>query len=204
MDREDDVDVDDHDDNDGHWGAATAQARVLVERGPIVVGASLQAVLTGLTVVFFALAALQSSLGSSPWGVIMSGAGFAVAAIAWWRARRRNGLEPALPSGEPTPMALLHPEQRPALRSQLRGKTIPTHQSVELVRLLIERQRASSRNLWPTLAGFGITLLGSDIPSPRLLLVVAICVVLVAVAVSVERSRWRRVSRTIAQVSAFR
>lgn len=200
MDREDDVEVED----DGRWSAATEQARLLVERGPIVVGASLQAVLTGFAFVFFALAAVQASLGSSLWGAITSGAGFAVAAIAWWRARRRGGLEPALPSGEPTPMALLHPEQRRALRSQLRGRTKPTHQSVELVRLLIERQRASSRNLWPTLAGFGITLLGSNITSPRLLLGGAICVVLVVIAVSVERSRWRRVSRAIAQVNASR
>lgn len=200
MDHKNDVEFE----SDGRWGASTEQARVLVERGPIVVGASLQAVLTGLAFIFFALAALQASLGSSPWGTITSCAGFAVAAIAWRRARHRNGLEPALPSGEPTPMALLHPEQRRDLRSQLRGRMKPTHQTVELVRLLIERQRASSRNLWPTLAGFGITLLGTNITSPRLLLGGAICVVLVAIAVFVERSRWRRVSRAIAQVSASR
>jgi hypothetical protein len=85
---------------ESNWAAATQQARVLVERGPIVVGASLQAALTGLAFVFFALGTTQAALESSPWKALVSGAGVTLALFAWLWARRHDSLEPFLASGE--------------------------------------------------------------------------------------------------------
>jgi hypothetical protein len=187
------------DPGDGDWVAATEQARVLVERGPLIVGASLQAVLAGLALVFFALSVMQASL----WTAVVSGIGFAITLIAWSRARQ-GGLEPALPSGEQTPMGILPPTQQRSLRSQLRGRTKPTQQSAELVGLLVQRQRDSARHLLISLAGFGITLLGGNLTDPKLSLAFIGAAVLVAAGAVIERRRWRRVDRVTEQVRAHR
>lgn len=54
--------------------SVTQQARVLVEREAIVVSGSVQAALTGPTLVFFALGTTVATLELSPWTVIVSGA----------------------------------------------------------------------------------------------------------------------------------
>ncbi|WIB79075.1 hypothetical protein DEJ28_08230 [Curtobacterium sp. MCPF17_002] len=181
-----------------HWVAATQQARVLVERGPIVVRASVQAALTGLTLVFFALGTTLAALEPSPWKAIVSGAGFTVALFGWLWARRHDGLEPFLASGEQTPISLLDRDQRRALRSQMRGKTPPTPSSEELVDLLTRRQQASARNIWPTLIGFGVAFVGVNLTSGILLLGFLAVSVFIAVASWIERRRWQRVRALIA------
>lgn len=180
------------------WVAATQQARVLVERGPIIVGASAQAALTGLTLVFFALSTTLAALEPSPWKAIVSGAGFTVALLGWLWARRHDGLEPFLASGEQTPVSLLDRDQRRALRSQMRGKTPPTPYSKELVDLLTRRQQASARHIWPTLIGFGVALVGINLNSGKFLLAFLAVSVIIAVASWIERRRWRRTRALIA------
>ncbi|MDN3477972.1 hypothetical protein [Curtobacterium sp. APC 4022] len=58
-----------------NWAAATQLAEVLVGRGPIVVGASLQGALAGMALLFFALGTTLSALEPSSWKAIVSGAG---------------------------------------------------------------------------------------------------------------------------------
>jgi hypothetical protein len=184
---------------ESNWAAATQQARVLVERGPIVVGASLQAALTGLAFVFFALGTTQAALESSPWKALVSGAGVTLALFAWLWARRHDSLEPFLASGEQTPVSLLERDQRRVLRSQMRGKTLPTPYSMELVVFLTRRQQASARNLWPTLIGFGVALMGANLSSGILLLGFLAVGMFIAVASWIERRRWQRVIAGVAR-----
>ena len=180
------------------WAVATRQARVLVERGPIIVGASVQAALAGLALVFFALGATLAALESSPWKAIVSGAGFIIALLGWLWARRHDGLEPFLASGEQTPVSLLDRDQRRALRSQMRGKTPLTPCSKELVDLLTRRQKASARHIWPTLIGFGVVLVGMNLTSGILLYGFLAVSVFIAVASWIERRRWQRTRALIA------
>lgn len=184
----------------GNWAAATQLARVLVERGPVVVGASVQAGLAGLSILFFALGTSLAALEPSPWQAIVSGAGCTVALLGWLWARRHDGLEPLLASGEQTPAALLDRDQRRALRSQMRGRTAPTPQSVELVDLLTRRQRASARNTWPTLIGFGVALVGANLTSGILLLGFLGVGVFIAVVSWIGRRQWNRVRAAISRV----
>ncbi|MBF4606946.1 hypothetical protein [Curtobacterium sp. VKM Ac-1393] len=185
---------------DSSWVAAAQQARVLVERGPLVVGPSVQAVLTGLALVFFGVGTTLATLEPSPWKAIVSGAGVTIALLGWLWARRHDGLEPFLGSGERTPASLLERDQRRAVRLQMRGKTPPTPHSMELVDLLTRRQQASARNLWPTLIGFGVALVGADLTSGVLLLGFLGVSVLIAVISWIERRRWQRVRAAIAHV----
>ena len=171
-----------------------------MERGPIVVGASVQAALTGLALVSFALGTTIAVLEPSPWKAIVSGAGFTVAVVGWLWARRHDGLEPFLASGEQTPASLLDRDQRRAVRSQMRGKALPTRDSMELIDLLSRRQEALARNTWPTLIGFGIALVGANLTSGFLLLGFLGVSVFVAVVSWIERRRWRRVRAAIARV----
>lgn len=185
---------------EARWVAATQQASVLVERGPIVVGASLQAALTGLSLVIFALGTTLAILEPSPWKAVVSGAGFTIALLGWLWARRHDGLEPFLAGGERTPVSFLDRDQRRAVRTQMRGKASPTSHSTELVELLTRRQQTSARNLWPTLIGFGVTLVGANLTSGIHLIGYLGCSVLVAVLSWIERRRWRRVRAAIARV----
>lgn len=172
---------------------------MLVERGPIIVGASLQAALTGLALVFFALGTTLATLEPSPWKAVVSGAGFTVALLGWLRARRDDGLEPFLGSGEPSPTSFLDREQRRAVRSQLRGKTPTTAQSRELVDLLTRRQETVARNTWPGVIGIGVAVLGSNLDSPIIVGGFLVVIVGVAALALLERRRWRRVRAAIAQ-----
>jgi hypothetical protein len=154
--------------------------------------------LVGLTLVFFALGTTVAALESSPWKAIVSGAGFTVALLGWLWARRHDGLEPFLASGEQTPVSLLDRDQRRALRSQMRGKTPPAPYSKELVDLLTRRQQASARHIWPTLIGFGVALVGMNLASEILLLGFLAVSVFIAVASWIERRRWQRTRALIA------
>ena len=183
------------------WVAATEQARVLVERGPIVVGVSAQAALTSMAFVFFALGTTMATLGATPWKAIVSGVGFAVALLGWLWARRQDRSEPLLASGEQTPVSYLERDQRRAIRSQMRGRTLPTPYSMELVDLLTRRQQASARNLWPTLIGFGVTIVGANLTSGILVLGLLAVSVFFAIASWIERRRWQRVRAAVARMT---
>jgi hypothetical protein len=190
---------DDEDEDDGaRWAAATQQAAVLAERGPVVVGVSLQAAWFGLSLIDVAIVLIDLPLRSGPWEAVVSGAGSMVALVGWLVARHRRSLEPFVASGERSPLSFLAPHQRRATRSQIRGKIPPTRRSAELVGLLIRRQEQYARNTWLSLVGFAISCAGVDLRRGWGLLVVLLGSIVVAVISVIERRRWRRVRAAIA------
>jgi hypothetical protein len=184
--------------DDARWERATARAAEIERRGPRVVGPSLQACLFAMTTLFFALTLPLAIAGGPVWQPVVCGFGWAISTVAWVRARRRSTLEPFLPE-QPGPTRVLSREQRREMGRQLRGKQPPSPHAVDLIDLVVRRQRESSAHLWPSLVGTGLGVAGAG--SLATLLLLAVAAVFILVVTTLERRRWERWDRASATVS---